>query len=527
MANTSFHNVPRKPVVLVILDGFGINPKSENNAIAQANTPNLDKIFSSWSHTLLQTSGADVGLPEGQMGNSEVGHMTLGSGSIIRQDLVRIDDAIKNGEFFSNKALNNAVASAKKNGRPLHLLGLVSDGGVHSHINHVLALIELCKQQQVIPVIHMITDGRDTAPKSALKYIELLEPALKSANGFIATVMGRFYAMDRDQRWERTELAWRALMLGATDKADSATEAVNNAYAKDLSDEFIKPTVLRGHTPLSAEDQIICFNFRKDRPRQIVAALSVADFIGFDRGDFPLPQMTCLMSYDKSFHLPFAFAPESPETTLGEIISSKGLRQFHCAETEKYAHVTYFFNGGRAEPYSGETQLLIPSPHVATYDMKPEMSAVEVANAVVTTMEAKQYAFIVVNFANGDMVGHTAIKDAVIKAIECLDVEVAKIFKAAEKNGYSVVLTADHGNCELQIDPETGEPHTQHTMFPVPCVIMDDEEWELAEKGGLANVAPTILQLMGISQPATMRSSSLLINSNGKRTASIDLYGAA
>jgi len=505
------HLAPRRPVVLIILDGFGVNPSRVNNAVLQANTPNLDSYFSRYAHTTLIASGHSVGLPDGQMGNSEVGHLTLGCGSIVRQDLVKINDAIESGEFFNNRTLNRAIDIAATSGNAVHLMGLVSDGGVHSHEDHILALIKLCKARGARPLLHMITDGRDTPPKSGIHYLDAIEPALADAGGAVATIMGRYYAMDRDKRWERTELAWRAYVLGKGRNARSAHAAIESAYAMGETDEFIKPVILPASKPMQAGDQVIFFNFRKDRPKQIVASLAMEDFNGFDRGDHPRPDITCMMRYDIRFPFPYAFEPEKPHVTLGQVISEAGLKQFHCAETEKYAHVTYFFNGGRSDPYSGETQLLIPSPKVATYDLKPEMSAHEVANAVAEAIQSNQYAFILVNFANGDMVGHTAVAPAVIKAVETLDDVLGKVLGAAVANDYSAIVTADHGNCEEMIDPTTDTPHTQHTAYPVPCLLLDETTWQLSCDGGLANIAPTVLDLMGLDKPHGMTAKSLLL----------------
>lgn len=509
--------VPRRPVVLVILDGFGVNPSKLNNGVAEANTPELDAFFSRYPHTTLNASGHAVGLPDGQMGNSEVGHLTLGAGDVIHQDIVKISETIDNGQFFINQSLMNAIEQAAISKRPLHLMGLVSDGGVHSHLDHLKAMIKLAKDHGVHPLLHMITDGRDTPPKSALNYLAEIESQLHECGGAVASITGRYYAMDRDKRWERTELAWRALVLGKAQHAQSAETAIYSAYAAGDTDEFIQPVLLPSFTPIIDADPLVFFNFRKDRPQQIVAALGDPKFKGFDRGEAALAAVACMMPYDRKLNLPYAFEPEKPDITLGQVISSLGLAQFHCAETEKYAHVTYFFNGGRTSPYAGENQLLIPSPGVATYDQKPSMSAKEVADAVVGAISKGRYAFIVVNFANGDMVGHTAKRDAVLEAVETLDREAARVLEAAETAGYSVVLTADHGNCEELIDPFTGEPHTQHTTYPVPCLVMDEANWQLSSSGGLANVAPTILQLMGISPAAEMTSSLLLRKRPGKR----------
>ncbi len=509
MVNLS--GVPRRPVLLMVLDGFGVNPSRLNNAVAEAETPCLDDYFSRCAHTLLQASGPAVGLPDGQMGNSEVGHLTLGAGSVIRSDIVRINDAIAAGEFFTNPALLAATDLAVERRRPLHLIGLVSDGGVHSHIDHLMALIRLCRRQGAAPLLHMITDGRDTAPQSALNYLRPLESLLHESGGSIASVTGRYYAMDRDQRWDRTELAWRALVLGKGQQARTAETAIRSAYAAGDTDEFIRPILLPTAQLIAADDPVICFNFRKDRPRQLVAALGSPGFAGFDRGTAPLAAITCMMPYDRALGMPYAFEPEEPATTLGEVVSTLGLAQFHCAETEKYAHVTYFLNGGRATPYAGETQHLVPSPGVATYDLKPSMSAAQVADAVIAAIGTGRYALIVVNFANGDMVGHTGVRHAVLEAVETLDREAGRVLDVAEQAGYSILLTADHGNCEELIDPVTGEPHTQHTTYPVPCLVLDQDEWQLSCSGGLANVAPTVLQLMGIDKPASMAAGTLLL----------------
>ncbi len=505
------HSAPRRPVILVILDGFGTNPSKRNNGIALADTPHLDAYFSRYPHALIQASGHAVGLPDGQMGNSEVGHLTLGSGSIVRQDLVRIDDAIADGSFFENPTLVGAMRSAKELGRPMQLLGLVSDGGVHSQLGHLLALIELSRRWGVRPLLHMITDGRDTPPRSALGYLEAVESALQAADGAIASVSGRYYSMDRDNRWERTERAWRAILLGKGRRASSARAAIESAYALGENDEFIKPCILPAWQPPEADDPIISFNFRKDRPRQIVAALGQAEFAVFDRGGTPLLDVTCMMQYDPQFRMPFAFIPEAPAATLAEAVSAAGLRQLHCAETEKYAHVTYFFNGGRREPWPGEDRVMVPSPKVATYDLAPEMSAGRVADEVIEAIGRDEYAFILVNFANGDMVGHTAVRSAVIAAVESLDREVGRLLEAAVAADYSVILTADHGNCEELVDPTTDAPHTQHTSYPVPCMIIDSSTWQLSCGGGLANIAPTALHLMGLPRPEGMTHRSLLL----------------
>jgi len=504
------HLTPRNPVVLIILDGVGIS-SSANNLLYQAHTPNLDVLFANTSNTLLNASGTSVGLPDDQMGNSEVGHLSIGAGSVIKQDLVLINDEIADSSFFQNQALISAINKAADKNGSIHLLGLVSDGGVHSHIYHLIALISLCQQQDVKPILHMITDGRDTNPQSALTFLEIIEPRIKQAGGYIATVMGRYYAMDRDQRWDRIEPAWRAMILAEGNKADSAQQAITNAYAENQYDEFIQPTVLADHKALTDEDEVIFFNFRKDRPRQITKAIAIRDFSEFNREKAAIPSITCFMPYDKTYQLPYAFEPQKPQTTLGQVISQAGLEQFHCSETEKYAHVTYFFNGGRAEPFEGESQLLIPSPDVATYDLKPEMSAKEIADAVIHAINTQRYSFVLVNFANGDMVGHTANKQAILKAIETLDTQVRRVSNAAENQDYSVLITADHGNCETYTDPESHTPHTKHTNNPVPFLLRDKQHWKLADNGSLANIAPTVLQVMGLEIPSEMHSKSLLM----------------
>ncbi len=505
-------SVPRNPALLIILDGFGVNPSRINNAVAEANTPRLDEYFSTHTHTTLDACGLAVGLPVGQMGNSEVGHLTLGCGSIQKQDLVRIDDAISNGEFFENAAIVAAMDDAAEKQRPMHLVGLVSDGGVHSHINHLLALIELCRQKKVQPLVHMITDGRDTAPVAAIGYLAKLEDALEEAGGCIATICGRYYAMDRDNRWDRTEVAWLAMVELKGELHDSPRYAIEAAYAKDQTDEFIKPCILPGAEPVKDGDNVIFFNFRNDRPRQLAAALSQDDFDGFNRGSFEPVTVTCLTEYDPQFLLPIAFAPERPSSTLASVVSRAGYKQFHCAETEKYAHVTFFFNGGREEKWAGEERVMIPSPKVPTYDQMPEMSAREVADATIEAVRSHDYGFLVVNFANGDMVGHTAVRDAVIAAVEAMDKEVGRLLDVAVEEGYSVMLTADHGNCDEMVDPVTGEPHTQHTVYPVPCMIIDSENWHLSTGAGLSSVAPTLLQLMGLQQPPDMTGTSILLS---------------
>jgi len=503
--------VPRRPTVLIILDGFGVNPSRINNAVQEANTPRLDEYFSKHSHTTLDACGEAVGLPDGQMGNSEVGHMTLGCGAVMRQDLVRINDEIESGEFFENAALVAAIEDANAKDRPVHLVGLVSDGGVHSHIGHLLAMIKMCMDRKAKPVVHMITDGRDTAQMSAMGYLNDLENALDDAGGCIATISGRYYAMDRDNRWDRTEKAWKAMVRDEGIHAENAHYAIETAYAHDETDEFIKPTILAGAEFVESGDSVIFFNFRNDRPRQLAAALSQADFDSFDVGNYSGATVTCLTEYDPEFLLPIGYAPERPQSTVASVVSRAGYKQLHCAETEKYAHVTYFFNGGKKQPFAGEDHIMVNSPDVSTYDKKPEMSAPEVADTIIDAIKKREHSFILVNFANGDMVGHTAVREAVIEAVEALDKEVGRVLDAAVEHEYSVVLTADHGNCDEMVDPVTQEPHTQHTLYPVPCMVIDEKNWHLRPGASLSSIAPTVLQLMGLQQAPTMTGKSLLM----------------
>ena len=503
--------VPRRKTMLLILDGFGVNPSKKYNAVYEANTPRLDEYFGKNPHTTLQASGKSVGLPKGQMGNSEVGHFTLGCGMIVKQDLVRIDDSIKDGRFFEKPALLSSLEVVKAYKSQLHLVGLVSDGGVHSHINHLKALFKLCQNHNIEPILHVITDGRDTAPKSAKRYIQQVLETIKETGGSIATITGRFYAMDRDNRWDRTELAWQGMVNGIGTAVSDPLSAIDAAYANGETDEFIRPRILPNAKFIQEDDCVIFFNFRDDRPRQLAAALGAEEFENFDRGDFETTALTCLTEYDKSLLAPVVFRPERPSTNLSHVVALAGYKQFHCAETEKYAHVTFFFNGGREKPYAGEDRDMIPSPKVETYDEKPEMSAEGVADSVINALESDKYGFIVVNFANGDMVGHTAIPEAVIKGIEAMDTQVGRVLDAAVANDFSVLLTADHGNCDEYRNPLTGEPHTQHTTYPVPCMIIDKSHWHLAACGGLSSVAPTILHLMGIAKPKAMGCSSLLL----------------
>ena len=501
---------PRRKALLIIMDGVGHNPSKLDNAVALARTPNLDRIFSSTPTTVIEASGRAVGLPDGQMGNSEVGHLTIGAGRVLRQDLVKISDAIEDGSFFENEALLGAASRAREAERPLHLLGLLSDGGVHSHVEHLLALVDLCRRAGVRPLVHAFTDGRDTAPAIAGRYLERLEPALAEAGGAIATVTGRYYAMDRDSRWDRVEKAWRAIVLGEGRRETDARSAIARAHdEEDETDEFIAPTVLDAHEPISAGDEAILFNFRNDRPRELSEALALERFDAFERGDAPRVSLTTMTRYHSDYPFPVAFSRDRPEATLGETVSAAGIRQLRSAETEKYPHVTFFLNGGRDEPFDGEERRGVASPEVATYDLQPEMSARGVTDVVLEGLRSGEFGLVVVNYANGDMVGHTGVRDAVIAAVETVDAMVGELWDAAVENGYSIVLTADHGNADMLVDPLSGEPHTQHTTFPVACAVHDEEPRALGTGHALPSIAPTLLELMGIETPAGMTGGSL------------------
>ncbi len=506
---------PRRPVLLVIMDGIGVNPSKRNNAVAMANTPNLDDIQSSNPTCLLEASGRAVGLPEGQMGNSEVGHLSIGAGTLLRQDLVKIGDAIDDGSFAENEAIASAVNRAKSKGVPLHLIGLVSDGGVHSHTDHLIAMLKLCESQSVQPVLHAIVDGRDTAPQSAEQFLGLVKPAMQSANGVFATLSGRYYALDRDKRWERIQLAWNAMVRGEGRKVASVDAAISEAYAEGITDEFILPTVLADYQPVDGNSEFFFLNFRNDRPRELSEALALDTFDGFDRVSYELPTLTTMTRYESSYPFACAFSRDKPGKTLGQVVADAGIQQIRSAETEKYPHVTFFFNGGQDEPLPDEKRLLVDSPKVATYDLQPEMSAEAVTDGIVNALNEAVAGLIVVNLANGDMVGHTGIPEAVIRSVETVDTMVGRMWKAAVDNGYSIVLTADHGNADMLKDPVTGVPHTQHTTFPVPCTVYDSTAWELGNGNGLPAIAPTILQLMGLDIPTSMSGRSLLLGPHG------------
>jgi 2,3-bisphosphoglycerate-independent phosphoglycerate mutase len=497
-----------RPVLLAIFDGFGLNPSRVHNAWALARTPHLDHYFASYPHSVLQASGRAVGLPDGQFGNSEVGHLTLGSGRVLEQDLVRIANAIYDGSLEQLPAWQSLLSDCKR----LHLVGLVSDGGVHSHMEHLLGILALLRQTEIEPVIHMITDGRDTAPRAALGYLAEVEASLASlGRGWIATVSGRYCAMDRARHWDRTERAWRAMVLGQGLTADTAREAIESAYARGEGDEFIQPTVIVGHGGVARDEPVFFWNFRSDRARQLSAAFALDDFDSFDRSGVCLKSLVCMTEYDARFPFPVLFSPQAPRQVLAEVLSDAGLAQLHCSETEKFAHVTYFFNGGREQPFPQEERIIVSSPEVATYDLQPEMSAPGIADELIAAIESEQYSFIVTNFANGDMVGHTARREPIIRAVETLDLECHRVFRVALENNWRILLTADHGNCDEMINPNTGEPHTQHTEYPVPFLLMGEGPVRLSTGRGLADIAPTILELLGVPQPQVMTGRSLLL----------------
>jgi 2,3-bisphosphoglycerate-independent phosphoglycerate mutase len=496
--------------MILVFDGFCVNPSPTYNGWALANTPHLDHYFSSNPHTTLEASGLAVGLPDGQFGNSEVGHFTIGAGRIIEQDLVRISNAIIKGELQEYPVWKKLLENTKR----LHLVGLVSDGGVHSHIDHLVALLPLLKNAGVEPVIHMITDGRDTSPRSALTYLDTLEKAFADTGvGSIATVSGRYHIMDRAGNWDRTETAWQCLIMGKGIEASSAREAITQAYARGETDEFIQPTVI-GHTDtllIKDDEPLILYNFRSDRVRQLASALGMEAFEEFARKPAGIRQIVTMTEYSEDFTFPVLFPSTKPEKVLSEVIADNGLKQFHCAEKEKYPHVTYFFNGGEEQSYPGEDREIIDSPSVATYDLQPEMSTPAVADRVIAAIESKQYSFFMINFANGDMVGHTAIQPAILQAVECLDIQSHRVIQAALAHGVRVLLTADHGNCDEMVDPISGEPHTQHTAYPVPFLLLGQQDAKLGTGRGLADIAPTVLDLLGLEQPEQMTASSIIL----------------
>jgi 2,3-bisphosphoglycerate-independent phosphoglycerate mutase len=508
------NNRPR-PLVLVILDGFGERAETDANAIRLAKTPNLDALRAAYPHGLIGTSGPDVGLPPGQMGNSEVGHLNFGAGRIAMMDISRIDNAVHDGSLGNNPVIASEMEKAKASGGRLHLFGLVSDGGVHSMNTHLYALIDAAHRREVPVVVHAFLDGRDVQPGTAPGYLEALEKHL-DGKGTIGTVSGRYWAMDRDNRWERVEKAYRAIVEAKGANHPSAVEGTRASLAAKKTDEFVEPFVVAGYTGIDSEkDAGVHFNFRPDRARELTRALASDDFSFFERTGNrpPLRAYACMTTYDAKLGLPIAFPKESYPDIFPEVLAGAGLTQFRCAETEKYAHVTYFFNGGREEPFHGEERQMIPSPKdVPTYDHKPEMSAAGVADAVVKAVEKDAFDFILVNFANPDMVGHTGVLPAAITAVEVVDQAIGRIADAIRAKGGALIITADHGNCEQMLDPETGDPHTAHTLFPVPIVLIDDQRKgvKLRDKGRICDVAPTMLELLGLPQPEAMTGKSLL-----------------
>ncbi len=512
----------KKPAVLMILDGFGLSSETRNNAIAQAKKPNLDRLMADWPWTEGQASGLYVGLPDGQMGNSEVGHMNMGAGRIVYQDLTRITKAVEDGDFFENPALLAAMYAAKARGTALHLFGLVSDGGVHSHTGHLFALLEMAKRVGLTKVfVHAFMDGRDTPPTSGKGYLTRLDEKMDEIGvGRIATVIGRYYAMDRDKRWERVQIAYRALTEGIGVSAPTAAEGIQASYDEGVTDEFVKPILPEkagtAGSRVKDGDSIIFFNFRPDRAREISRAFLDEAFDGFERKQLQDLCYVFFTDYDPTIpHHLVAFEKQSLKNTLGEYLSSLGLKQLRLAETEKYAHVTFFFNGGVETPNEGEDRILVPSPKVATYDLQPEMSAYQVADELVRAIRGGRYDVIIINFANPDMVGHTGVFEAAVKAIEAVDACVGKTVEALLEAGGQMFLCADHGNADEMFDLETGEPMTAHSTNPVPFVLINaGEGLRLKEGGRLCDIAPTLLEMMGLPQPAEMTGRSLLTGKN-------------
>ena len=510
----------KKPVVLMVLDGYGISEKTEGNAIALADTPVMDKLMAECPYVKGNASGEAVGLPEGQMGNSEVGHMNIGAGRIIYQELTRITKAIKDGDFFENKEMLDAIENCKKNNSDLHLWGLLSDGGVHSHNTHLYAILELCKRQNFDRVyIHPFFDGRDTAPASGKGFLEELIAKTKEVGvGKVASLSGRYYAMDRDNRWDRVELAYKSLVTGEGVQSEDPVAAIQESYDKEVYDEFILPTVIvENGKPVSlvkANDSVIFFNFRPDRAREITRAFCTDDFDGFERPNGRMPLVyVCFKDYDESIpNKEVAFKKEDIKNTFGEYLAANGLKQLRTAETEKYAHVTFFFNGGVEEPNKDEDRILVKSPKVATYDLQPEMSAPEVSKNLNEAILGGKYDVIIINFANPDMVGHTGVIPAAIKAVETVDKCVGTAVEAVKKVDGVLFICADHGNAEQMINYETGAPHTAHTTNPVPFILYNYDECKALREGGcLADIAPTLLEILGLPQPAEMTGKSLII----------------
>ena len=500
----------KQPLCLMILDGYGIAPPKENNAIFRAVTPNMDKYLAEYPNTLVSASGMDVGLPDGQMGNSEVGHTNIGAGRIVYQELTRITKSITDGDFFENPVLKSAMENCVKNGTKLHLAGLLSDGGVHSHNTHLYALLEMAKKIGVSEVyVHCLLDGRDVAPNSGESFVkELEEKMTEIGKGKIATVMGRYYAMDRDQRWDRVQLAYNAIACGKGEENDSAYDAVKASYEKEIYDEFVVPTVINKNATVEDGDSFIFFNFRPDRAREITRCFVDSEFDGFEREKISKINYVCMTQYDATMpNVEVAFKPEALTNTLGEILSKSGMSQLRIAETEKYAHVTFFFNGGEEKVYDREDRALIPSPKVATYDLKPEMSAYEVTEEALKRIDSDLYDVIILNFANCDMVGHTGIMEAAVKAVETVDECAGKIVDKITSLGGTVIITADHGNADCMVD-EDGGPFTAHTTNKVPFIVIG-KDVNLHE-GRLADIAPTMLKLLNIEQPSDMTGKSLV-----------------
>ncbi len=514
-------NAPNKLAALVILDGWGIAPDGPGNAISLAKTQRFDQLIHNYPHTQLSTSGRDVGLRDGQMGNSEVGHLNIGAGFVVNQALTHIDLAIEDGSFFSNDALVAAMQSALDSQRPLHLLGLVSDGGVHSHIDHLIALIQMAKRQGISNlVIHAILDGRDTSPTGGTGYLQtVLDTCAEVGIGRVCSIVGRYYAMDRDKRWERTRVAFDLLVNGTGESTLDPIGTIKEHYRNDNTDEFMMPIAVGddvSQTRIGPGDSVIFFNFRSDRPRQLSQALIGPDPDDADFSDRPAGiKLTTMLPHATFIDAPYAFEPVEVEHPLASVISQAGLRQFHTAETEKYAHVTYFINGGREKPFPGEDRKMIPSPHVATYDLQPEMSASGVADAAIDATQTGNYQLIIVNFANCDMVGHTGIIDATIKATEAVDTQLGKLVDSVLEHDGTLLIIADHGNAEQMLVPNTDAPMTAHTTNPVPCILVSPDSSPIRnapmrDGGRLADVAPTILGILGVTCPAEMTGQSLI-----------------
>ena len=508
----------KRPTVLMILDGYGLGENTTGNAIEKAKTPVIDEFIKDYPFVEGQASGEFVGLPDGQMGNSEVGHLNIGAGRIVYQDLTKITKAIEDGEFYKNEALLAACNNANKNDSSLHLMGLLSDGGVHTHIEHVYGLLKLAKQQKVGKVyIHCFLDGRDTPPDSGKTYLEDLQKAIQKIGvGEIATVIGRYYAMDRDNRWDRVELAYNALTKGEGVQETDASQAVAKSYKEGKTDEFVLPTVIiKNDKPIAtikSDDSIIFFNFRPDRAREITRTFCMDDFDGFARGKRIKTTYVCFTDYDVTIDNKLVAFPKTRiENTFGEFLAMHHLKQARIAETEKYAHVTFFFNGGIEEPNEGEDRILVKSPKVATYDLRPEMSALEVCGKLTEAIKSDKYDVIIVNFANPDMVGHTGIKAAVVAAIEAIDKCVGEAVEAIKSVNGQMLICADHGNAEKLVDEVTGEPFTAHTTNPVPFILVNAKNFDLKEGGKLADIAPTLIDLMGLEKPKEMTGESLLI----------------